>query len=199
MSSNISKSLNVLIGLTGSVATIKANNLVSDLSSAFSKIGISVNIQIVATESALFFYNKIPNENNCILYTDKDEWSSWNEKGDPVLHIELRKWADCLIIAPLDANTLAKIANGLCDNLLTCIIRAWDPKNPIFVCPAMNTYMYEHPLTSIHISSLLSYFHVIEPISKSLACGDVGVGAMASTPDIARFVSSFFSQPPSSA
>lgn len=52
------------------------------------------------------------------LLTDADEWGKWHKKGDPVLHIDLRKWADICLIAPLSANTLAKISNGLCDNLL---------------------------------------------------------------------------------
>ena len=67
-----------------------------------------------------------------------------------MLHIELRKLASILIIAPLSANTMGKIANGLCDNLLTCIARCWDLKrNPFIVAPAMNTMMYEHPITEI--------------------------------------------------
>lgn len=59
---------------------------------------------------------------------DEDEQLRWTKRGDPVLHIELRKWADALIIAPLSANTLAKIANGLCDNLVTLVCRCWDMK-----------------------------------------------------------------------
>lgn len=55
---------------------------------------------------------------------NEDEWHAWKEVGDPVLHIELRRWADCLLIAPLSANTLAKIAQGFCDNLLTCVVRS---------------------------------------------------------------------------
>jgi len=53
---------------------------------------------------------------------------TWNKRGDPVLHIELRKWADAILVSPLSANTLAKISNGICDNLLTLIFRCWDMK-----------------------------------------------------------------------
>lgn len=60
-----------------------------------------------------------------ILFTDHDEWNAWNKRGDPILHIDLRNWADILIVAPVDANTLAKIASGISDNLLTCVLRAW--------------------------------------------------------------------------
>lgn len=62
---------------------------------------------------------------NPILFTDADEWNSWAKRSDPVIHIDLRNWADILIVAPLDANTLAKIACGISDNLLTCVLRAW--------------------------------------------------------------------------
>ena len=69
------------------------------------------------------------------------------ERGDDVLHIELRRWADLLLIAPLDANTLGKLAAGLADNCLTCVWRAWDPDRPVVLAPAMNTLMWRHPLT----------------------------------------------------
>lgn len=64
---------------------------------------------------------------------DEAEWREWRAVGDPVLHIELRRWADVLVLAPLSANTLAKVAHGLCDNLLTCVVRAWDFAKPLLV------------------------------------------------------------------
>ena len=77
---------------------------------------------------------------------------------------------------------IRKIANGLCDNLVTCIARAWDPGLPLIVCPAMNTYMWEHPLTENHIRTLTEVcgYRILEPVSKRLACGDIGKGAMVS-------------------
>ena len=101
-----------------------------------------------------------------------------------------------MVIAPLDANTLEKFANGNCDNLLTCTIRAWDPVKPLILCPAMNTHMWQHPITLIHLNLVRewskSYYKnliIMDPISKQLMCGDVGTGAMASTSDIAQGVS----------
>ncbi|KNC79766.1 hypothetical protein, variant, partial [Sphaeroforma arctica JP610] len=98
----------------------------------------------------------------------------WNKMADPVLHIELRRWADIAIIAPLDANTMAKLANGICDNLVTCTLRAWDVHKPVLVAPAMNTHMWTHPITSVHLDVLRSlHYHIIPPVAKKLACDDV--------------------------
>ena len=106
-----------------------------------------------------------------------------------MLHIELRKWADILLIAPLDANTLAKLSNGICDNLLTCVNRAWDLENisskPIIICPAMNTFMYKHPLTRQQLNLLNQFgYTLVDSVEKLLMCGDRGMGAMAPVDDI---------------
>jgi len=106
-----------------------------------------------------------------------------------VVHIELRRWADALVIAPLSANTLAKLAHGLCDNLLTCVVRAWDPARPLLVAPAMNTLMWDNPLTEEHLLALRRRrVRVIPPVSKVLACGDEGHGALAAVRDISDAV-----------
>ncbi|CAG8482320.1 7631_t:CDS:2 [Diversispora eburnea] len=134
---------------------------------------------IVTTNNALHFFDKniVTKELGVEVITDEDEW-------------KYRNWADIFIIAPLDANTLGKIANGLCDNLITCILRAWDLKRPVIVCPAMNTYMWEHPFTSKHLRVLSDQlgFQIISPVSKKLACGDTGIGAMAEVITIIDFI-----------
>lgn len=104
---------NVLIGVTGSVATIKLQHLLDLLQ--------EYNVKIIATKASKIFIKDVTHD----ILTDEDEWKDYKLK-DPILHIELRNWADLLLIAPLSANTMAKIANGICDNLLTCVIRAWD-------------------------------------------------------------------------
>uniref|UniRef100_A0A3Q3J067 Flavoprotein domain-containing protein n=1 Tax=Monopterus albus TaxID=43700 RepID=A0A3Q3J067_MONAL len=101
----------VLVGVTGSVAALKLPLLVSQLLHL-----PGVDVRVVTTENAKHFYN--PEEVSVNIYSDKDEWELWTQRSDPVLHIELRRWADLLVIAPLDANTLGKIASGICDNLL---------------------------------------------------------------------------------
>ncbi|CAM1304668.1 PPCDC (predicted) [Pycnogonum litorale] len=172
--------MKVLIGCTGSVASVKVPQLVDLL------LKESVSVKVIITEHSKHFFdvNEIQNK-GVVVYSESDEWDTWNRIGDPVLHVELRKWADLFVVAPTDANTMAKMANGICDNLLTCAIRAWDCSKPLLFCPAMNTYMWDHPLTGKHrvILAELGY-REIPCTSKKLACGDVGLGAMASVTDI---------------
>lgn len=110
--------------------------------------------------------------------------------SDPILHIELRRWADLVLVAPCSANTLAKIAGGLCDNLLTSMLRALDPSaTRVLLFPAMNTHMYRHPLTASHLDVVKRLgYDVHGPISKGLACGDLGIGAMTEWTDIVELV-----------
>ncbi|CAG7816117.1 unnamed protein product [Allacma fusca] len=194
--------IKVLIGATGSVAAIKIPELLSKiLAKQHSKVEVT-EVAVVPTEKALHFFNQedvTPEKLNITgktikIWRDADEWTQWNGRGDPVVHIDLGKWADVMILAPLDANTLAKISAGMCDNLLTCILRAWDLKDEnkkVIFCPAMNTKMWEHPLTAKQVESLVQFgYHYVKPISKTLMCGDTGIGAMAHVDDI---VETFFS------
>ena len=110
-----------------------------------------------------------------------------------LLHIELRKWAEYFLIAPLSANTLSLIATGQCPNLLTCVIRAWNfdeiKTKPILIAPAMNTMMYENYFTRLHMKTCTELgFTIINPIEKLLACGDLGNGAMAEVITIVEIV-----------
>jgi phosphopantothenoylcysteine decarboxylase len=196
----------ILLGVTGSVAAIKLPDLVA----AFQQAGHEV--KIVATETSKYFFDPSPFRSQITF--DEDEWpNSKYQRGDNVPHIDLRKWADLFCIAPLDANTLAKLSIGICDNTLTCVWRAWDLSKPIIVAPAMNTFMWNHPLTKQHLKFLGSLFgashvpghlndldlinqinarsmrfKIVSPISKMLACGDEGMGAMASVDDILKTV-----------
>jgi phosphopantothenoylcysteine decarboxylase len=106
----------VLIGVTGSVATIKLPKLVQELKDSFQQQ--ELEIRVVSTQNGLHFFKASDIAMHAELFTDELEWQSWKRISDPVLHIDLRNWADLILIAPLDANTLGKIANGLCDNLL---------------------------------------------------------------------------------
>lgn len=96
----------VLLAASGSVAAIKFGNLCH----CFTEWA---EVRAVVSKSSLHFLDKLSLPQEVTLYTDEDEWSSWNKIGDPVLHIELRRWADVLVIAPLSANTLGKVINKL--------------------------------------------------------------------------------------
>lgn len=199
---------NVLVGATGSVAAVK----VPALAAALAATGHAV--KVVATDAAAYFFDPADPALAGRLFRDSDEWPGDRyARGDAVLHVELRKWADVFAVAPLDANTLAKLAVGLCDNCLTCVWRAWDTARPVVLAPAMNTLMWEHPFTRRHLRSLAADFgaghipghlddlplihqindrsrtlRVVAPVVKALACGDVGVGAMAEVADIVAAV-----------
>jgi phosphopantothenoylcysteine decarboxylase len=201
---------NILLGVTGSVAALKTPELVAAL------IASGHAVKVVATDPALYFFDRATLPHG-VLHTDADEWPRegliW-KRTDSVLHIELRRWAEMFVIAPLDANTLAKLAMGLSDNCLTCVYRAWDTNRTILLAPAMNTLMWEHPLTVRHLRQLAKQYGLkakkrfdadglvasinsqqsprlrfVGPISKLLACGDIGQGAMAEVPSIVAAVS----------
>lgn len=148
---------------------------------------------MIVTENAKHFVDINNISPDVPVLTDTDEWNAWTKRGDPVLHIDLTKWADIFIIAPLDANTLAKMAQGLCDNLLLCTARAWDFNKPIYFCPAMNTFMWEHPVSSEHVAKLKDWgYREIPCISKTLMCGDTGNGAMAEVDTIVSHIVEYF-------
>lgn len=193
----------ILLGVTGSVAAVRT----PDLAAAFAAAGNEV--KIVATAAAAYFFDPAALPAGT-LTLDADEWPGDRyRRGDPVRHIELRQWADTFVIAPLDANTLSKLAVGLSDNALTCVWRAWDTARPVVLAPAMNTLMWQHPFTRRHLRAIAADFgaghipghladadlirqindrakglRVVPPVEKELACGDVGIGAMAAVADI---------------
>lgn len=220
------KKCHILLGCTGSVATIKVPLIINKLFQIFGTNKISV--QLVVTKCGSHFLKGLKIHKDVKIWRDEDEWANfteWNanvtttpstsEQGvkkhknildTMVLHNELRKWADIMLIAPLSANTLAKLANGIADNLLTSIVRGWGPvstsagpdgqlaqKKPILVAPAMNTFMYTHPLTAKHLKILgVSEegfgFEVLKPVEKVLICGDIGMGGMREWLDVVEIL-----------
>jgi phosphopantothenoylcysteine decarboxylase len=206
----------LLVCVTGSVAAIKTTQLLESLG------GKGYEIRVALTHAADYFlpeWQQVRASDRIGFYRDADEWpkSGWN-RGDDVLHIELRRWADAMLIAPLDAHTLAKWANGLADNLVTSIIRAWDFSKPLLFAPAMNTLMWQNPITRRHLAQILADLdeiwpdhrhldsldeliknftrqhkpvRLIAPVEKTLACGDIGPGAMAEIDDIVALVQQF--------
>lgn len=195
----------LLLAASGSVATIKLPNMIAALEERCPH----VSIRVILTQSATHFLQGQSAEQPSIQYlrsrpnvagvhVDADEWEApgWT-RGAAILHIELRRWADALVVAPLSANTLAKLAAGLCDNLLTSVVRAWQVEDEaslqrrIIVAPAMNTAMWRHPLTASHLHTLekFHWMRVLPPAQgKTLACGDTGAGAMCEWSEIVDVV-----------
>jgi len=187
----------ILVGVCGSVAAVKVPELVV-------KLCEFAEVRVVYTKNAWYFhqnsaeiynmgiykeYMQLIDTFRIACYLDEDEWAFRKVREDTVLHIQLRKWADLTLIAPLSANTLAKLANGICDNLLTSFARAWDIRKPFVVAPAMNTFMWEHPFTGNQLKVLETLnIKIISPVSKVLACGDTGNGALAEVHTIVNMV-----------
>jgi len=199
----------LLLAASGSVATIKLPNIVKALSH-YRKL----SVRIVLTKSAENFLVGQSEEQPPLealkdvsnvdgVYLDEDEWTKPWTRGGGILHIELRRWAHILVIAPLSANSLAKMTMGLADNLLLSVVRAWDTngdvesvhgRKRIVVAPAMNTAMWRHPITKKQIRVLEEewgiggkddgWIEVLRPVEKELACGDVGDGAMSEWKEI---------------
>jgi phosphopantothenoylcysteine decarboxylase/phosphopantothenate--cysteine ligase len=116
----------------------------------------------------------------------KDESGQWNN------HVELGIWADALVIAPASANTIAKMANGICDNLLLAVYLS--ARSPVFIAPAMDLDMLKHPSTKSNISKLISWGkNLIEPGFGELASGLVGTGRMAEPEEILVHLEKYFS------
>lgn len=184
--------MNIILAVTASVAAIKTLPLAKALTT-FAKV------RIISTEKAAYFfksdYTELKNL-NIQCHSDGDEWPPLVDNqayslDTDILHIALRRWADALLIAPMDANTLAKISHGLCDNLITSVVRAWDWKKPMVLCPAMNTQMWENKPTAEQIAFVQNLgANIIEPIEKMLACKDLGMGAMAEVTTIAAYMKS---------
>jgi phosphopantothenoylcysteine decarboxylase len=211
--------IHILLAASGSVATIKLPNIAEALGRH-----PNVSIRIIITQSAEKFLTGQSQEQPPLeslrelpgvdgIYRDEDEWKSPWIRGEPILHIELRKWAHLLVVAPLSANTMAKMTVGIADNLLLSVIRAWDTtglvdlgfkdKKPIvFVAPAMNTAMWSHPVTGKQLKILREewgwteanndgWIYLLNPIEKSLACGDTGNGAMMDWREIVASVEQY--------
>ena len=159
----------VILGVTGSIAAYKAANLASMLRKQHA------DVQVIMTKNATEFINPITFETltgkKCLVDTFDRNFQY------EVEHVELAKRADLAIVAPASANVIAKLAHGIADDMLTTTLLACTC--PKLVAPAMNTRMYQNPITQDNLATLRHYgFRVIEPASGHLACGDTGAGKL---------------------
>ena len=171
--------MNILLGVSSGIAIYKA----VDLASKIRKEGW--NLKVIMTENATKLISPIvfSSVGNCEVFTDTYEI----ERGW-IIHTEVSKWADVLLIAPATANTIAKLAHGFADNLLTTTALAFNKPNKVIV-PTMNSRMYENDMTIENIEKLKQHgWKIVEPEAGHLACGEVGKGRYPENEKIIEFI-----------
>lgn len=161
----------ILIGITGGIAAYKICELIRKYKRA------NANVKVVCTPNALNFVTKLTlqtlSKNN--VYVEEFDIKDYNPE-----HISLADEADIMVIAPATANTISKIANGICDNLLTSVVCAFT--KPVIIAPAMNCNMWENPIVQENLHKL--HYTILEPESGFLACGYTGKGRLCSVDKI---------------
>ena len=164
---------NILLAVTGSISAYKA----ADLTSQLTKLGHQV--KILMTPAATAFITPLTLQ----VLSKQAVLVEVMTEDDPkqIQHIDLGKEADLFLVAPASANTIAKLAIGLADNMVTSTALALPQGTKKILAPAMNTKMLEHPATQRNLKLLQDYgYQIIQPRYATLACGDQGSGALAS-------------------
>lgn len=173
------KDKKVILGVCGSIAAYKAAILVRLLVKA------GANVKVILTTDAANFITPLTlatlSKNPVFTQYFEEETGVWSN------HVELGLWADLMVIAPASANTLAKMAGGLCDNLLTAVYLS--AKCPVYIAPAMDLDMWKHESTRNNIEKLLSYGNqIVQPGTGELASGLYGEGRMAEPEEIIAYL-----------
>ncbi len=177
------KGKKIVLGITGSIAAYKACYIIRGLVKA------GAEVQVVITPAGKEFITPI----TLSALTQKPVVSEFFSQRDGTWnsHVKLGLWADAMLIAPCTASTLGKMANGIADNML--ITTYLSMKAPVFVAPAMDLDMYQHPTTQENMQRLLSFGnHIIEPQSGFLASGLEGKGRMEEPENIVAYLDNFF-------
>jgi phosphopantothenoylcysteine decarboxylase/phosphopantothenate--cysteine ligase len=173
----------IIIGVTGSIAAYKTAVLIRLL------VKSGAEVKVIMTPSAHDFITPLTlatlSRNPVLTGFVKDESGQWNN------HVDLGLWADAFLIAPASANTVAKMANGICDNLLTAVYLS--ARCPVLVAPAMDLDMWQHAATQSNLDKLKSFGHsIIEPGFGELASGLTGKGRMAEPEELHDYLVNFF-------
>jgi len=173
----------ILLGVTGSIAVYKAALLTRLL------VKEGAEVKVTMTKGATDFVAPLTfstlSKNEVSVNFSNAETGTWNN------HVDLGLWADVMLIAPATANTIGKMANGLCDNIL--LASYLSAKCPVILAPAMDLDMYLHPSTKKNLATLKEYGnHIIDAESGELASGLVGQGRMAEPENIVSFLQDFF-------
>lgn len=173
----------IVVGVSGGIAAYKACDLVSKLSKK------DYEVKVILTKHAEKFVSKLTFEALCHNYVETDLFDELNE--DPIAHITLAKWADLMIIVPATANIIAKVTHGISDDLLSTTFLACNKHK--MICPAMNTQMYENPITQKNIQACKDLgYQILDPVVGHLACNDTGKGKMIEPADIVEAIDNYF-------
>lgn len=173
----------IVVGVSGGIAAYKACDLVSKLSKK------DYEVKVILTKHAEKFVSKLTFEALCHNYVETDLFDESNE--DPIAHITLAKWADLMIIVPATANIIAKVTHGISDDLLSTTFLACNKHK--MICPAMNTQMYENPITQKNIQACKDLgYQILDPVVGHLACNDTGKGKMIEPADIVEAIDNYF-------
>ena len=177
------KGKKIILGVTGSIAAYKAAIFVRLL------VKEEAEVKVIMTNSACDFITPLTlstlSKNPVLIDFKKDKTGEWNN------HVDLGLWADAIIMAPASANTISKMANGLCDNLLLATYLS--ARCPVFFAPAMDLDMYQHPSVLANIQKLIGFGnHLIEAEHGELASGLIGQGRMAEPENLVAYLSDFF-------
>lgn len=177
------KGKKILLCVTGGIAVFKAAALTSKLTQA------GLDVKVILSESASKFVTPLTFQ---ALSRNDVHIDTFDEKNSKVIaHINLADWADLIVVAPATANIIGKLANGIADNMITTTLLA--ATAPVWIAPAMNVHMYDHPAVRKNLETLRSYgYGFIEPGEGYLACGYVGKGRMEEPETIVEKITEFF-------
>lgn len=173
------KSKQIILGVTASIAIYKACEIIRRLKKEAFLVRVVMTAEAEELIRPIVFQSLTGNKVYQGLFAEPDAWE--------IEHVSLAGKADLVLIAPATANIIGKIASGICDDLLTCVVCA--TKAPVLICPAMNENMYQNKIVQGNIKKLKSLgYRFVGPIRGRLACGEIGVGCLAEVETIIKEV-----------
>src|SRR3989344_1772217 len=189
---NSLKNKNIVIGVTGSIACYKVLDLIKRLKK------LNSTVYVIMTESATKLvsvsdFENVADDVKVHLFDPNFNYKDYIKKNRPIKHISFADVADLFLICPATANVIAKIANGISDDLLTSSILA--TLAPVVICPAMNVKMWNNPLTQENVAKLRKLGYIfVEPEYGDLACGYKGIGRLANLDKISNRITTIINK-----